>query len=177
MSCRTRASLLAASLCGGALAALCLAAPASADEPSQPPAGGATVAPSEPVAEPYQIPIRTPEEQAAYEAALQKQAERREAWGDYGKSVLNRYGVGFNSLLTFPADPIMDTVKPREEFNKLPLSIVTRYFAGFGTGVLLSMYRAGMGAFDVLFAPLTPMKELSPEPRWMVFPGVEHEAF
>jgi hypothetical protein len=109
---------------------------------------------------------------------------KQNAWSDfgkgfaaYGKSVGNRFLVGVNSLVTFPADPIMDTVKPRDEFKKLPLSAATKYVAGFGTGVLLGTYRAGMGMFDVLMAPLTPMKELSPEPRWMIFPGVEPEGF
>jgi hypothetical protein len=177
MSRRTRARLLAESLAAAGLAALCFAGAAYADEPSDPGAGATTKAPGESAGETRQIPLRTPEEQAAYEADMAKQAETRAAWLDYGKSVLNRYGVGFNSLITFPADPIMDTVKPREEFDKLPLGVVTRYFAGLGTGVLLSMYRAGMGAFDVIFAPLTPMKELSPEPRWIIFPGVEPEGF
>jgi hypothetical protein len=33
-----------------------------------------------------------------------------------------------------------------------------------------------MGAFDLLFAPLTPMKVLSPEPRYMLFPA-QHPEF
>ena len=99
------------------------------------------------------------------------------SFGEYGKSVGNRFLVGVNSLVTFPADPVMDTIKPRDEFNKLPLSAGTKYIAGFGQGLLLGMYRAGMGVFDVVMAPLTPMKELSPEPRWMIFPGVEPEGF
>lgn len=109
---------------------------------------------------------------------------RQNAWSDfgkgfaeYGKSVGNRFLVGINSLVTFPADPVMDTVKPREEFNKLPLAAGTKYIAGFGQGLLLGAYRAGMGVFDVVMAPLTPMKELSPEPRWMIFPGVQPEGF
>src|SRR5262249_45055987 len=102
---------------------------------------------------------------------------KENAWSEYGKSLGNRFLVGVNSLVTFPADPVMDTVKPREEFNKLPLAAGTKYIAGFGQGVLLGAYRAGMGVFDVVMAPLTPMKELSPEPRWMIFPGVEPEGF
>jgi len=171
MSRRTRARLLADSLAAAGLA-LCFAGTALADEPS-PPAGGA--APSEPVGKTYEEPVGQTHQVPMPDEA--KEAEYRAAWLDYGKSVLNRYGVGFNSLLTFPADPIMDFVKPREEFDKLPASMVTKYVAGLGQGVLLSLYRASMGAFDVVFAPLTPMKEMSPEPRWMIFPGVEPEGF
>ena len=172
MSRRTRARLLADSLAAAGLA-LCFAGLAFADEPS-PASGRSAAPPSEPLGEVRQVPVLPPEE---YKAAQEKEAESRAAWLAYGKSVLNRYGVGFNSLLTFPADPIMDFVKPREEFDKLPASMVTKYVAGLGQGVLLSLYRASMGAFDVVFAPLTPMKEMSPEPRWMIFPGVEPEGF
>jgi hypothetical protein len=112
---------------------------------------------------------------AAEEAEESAWAGFGKGLGEYGKSVGNRFLVGLNSLITFPADPVMDTVKPRDEFNKLPLAAGTKYIAGLGTGVLLGAYRAGMGVFDVLMAPLTPMKELSPEPRWMIFPGVEPE--
>lgn len=105
------------------------------------------------------------------------EADAESWWAEYGKSVGNRYMVGLNSLITFPADPVMDTVKPREEFDELPLANYgPKYLAGLGTGVMLSLYRAGTGAFDVVFAPLTPMKVLSPEPRYMLFPA-EHPEF
>jgi hypothetical protein len=112
---------------------------------------------------------------ASGEAAAEEGEEN--AFVTYAKSVGNRYLVGLNSLITWPADPVMDTIEPREEFNKLPLSAGTKYVAGFGQGVLLSIYRLGMGACDVAFAPLTPMKMLSPEPRYMIFPGAHHEEY
>ena len=94
------------------------------------------------------------------------------------RAVGNRYLVGLNSLITFPADPVMDTVKPREEFDELPLAAGTKYVAGFVTGIMLSMYRASMGAFDVIFAPAHADEDaLSPEPRWMIFPGAHHDEF
>jgi len=114
---------------------------------------------------------------AAEEAQESAWSDFGKGFVEYGKSVGNRFLVGVNSLVTFPADPVMDTIKPRDEFNKLPLAAGTKYIAGFGQGVLLGAYRAGMGVFDVVMAPLTPMKELSPEPRWMIFPGVEPEGF
>lgn len=96
---------------------------------------------------------------------------------EWSKAVGNRYMVGANSLITFPADPVMDTVKPREEFEELPLAdFGPKYVAGLGTGVMLGIYRAGTGAFDVLWAPITPMKMLSPEPRYTLLPG-EHPEF
>ena len=114
---------------------------------------------------------------AAEEAKQSAWSDFGKGFAEYGKSVGNRFLVGINSLVTFPADPVMDTVKPRDEFNKLPLAAGTKYIAGFGQGLLLGAYRAGMGVFDVVMAPLTPMKELSPEPRWMIFPGVQPEGF
>jgi hypothetical protein len=148
-----------------ALALLSLAAPALAEDVLVADAdvtdvGGETAAPTE-----EHAPSGTSEEEA------------EAAWLEYFKDVGNRYMVGLNSLITFPADPVMDTVKPREEFDELPLANYgPKYVAGLGTGVMLSMYRAGTGAFDVLFAPLTPMKVLSPEPRYMLFPA-EHPEF
>ena len=105
------------------------------------------------------------------------QEEAENWWTEYGKNVGNRYMVAFNSLITFPADPVMDTVKPREEFEDLPLAdFGPKYVAGLGTGVMLGLYRAGTGAFDVLFGWLPPMKMLSPEPRYTLLPG-EHPEF
>lgn len=99
------------------------------------------------------------------------------ALAEWSKSVGNRYLMGLNSLITFPADPVMSTVQPAEELDELPLAPATRYPVGFVQGTMLSMYRASMGALDLLFAPLTPMKMLSPEPRYMIFPDVTHEEY
>jgi hypothetical protein len=164
MSRRIHAKTLGAALAAGV--ALCLAGSALA-QAQVADAGDVTDVGGEPAGETTEVVQPDPEEEAEY----------RQAWAEYGKSVGNRYLVGLNSLITFPADPVMDTVKPREEFDELPLAAGTKYFAGLGTGIMLSMYRAGMGVFDVLWAPITPMKMMSPEPRWMIFPGVEHDEF
>jgi len=175
MSRRLRSALhasLVATLAAAGLGVGFLASPAQADDTLVADTNVET-APSEHVGKTTEVG----QPDAAEEARQNAWSEFGKSLGEYGKSVGNRFLVGVNSLVTFPADPVMDTVKPREEFNKLPLSAGTKYIAGFGQGVLLGAYRAGMGVFDVVFAPLTPMKELSPEPRWMIFPGVEPEGF
>jgi len=161
---------LAAALAAGSLSLGLLASRALADEAADPAADPETVE-SETVGKTTEVG-KPDEAEQAKESAW---SDFGKSFGEYTKSVGNRYLVGFNSLVTFPADPVMDTIKPRDEFKKLPLSAGTKYIAGFGQGVLLGAYRAGMGIFDVLMAPLTPMKELSPEPRWMIFPGAEPE--
>jgi hypothetical protein len=150
-------TMRAVALAAGLAAALVARAPAYAD-------AGETA--EEVVGETHEVPRPS-----------ERDAEANKEWVEYGKSVGNRYMVGLNSLITFPADPVMDTVKPREEFNELPLAAGTKYIAGLGTGLMLSVYRATMGAFDVLCAPLTPMKMLSPEPRYMIFPNAQHEEY
>lgn len=158
----TRARALGSSLAVAALALLTSGSPARAADSNRRISG-----PGVPTGRTTEVQV--PDEQA--------QEDFTKAWAEYGKSVGNRYLVGLNSLITFPADPVMDTVKPRDEFNKLPLAAGTKYVAGLGTGIMLSIYRASMGAFDVICAPLTPMKMLSPEPRWMIFPWAHHEEF
>jgi len=98
-------------------------------------------------------------------------------WADYGSSVGNRFLLGVNSVVTCPADPVMSTVSPREEFDELPAASVSKRIVGLGQGSLLGVYRVGMGALDVVFSPLTAFKMLSPEPRYLIFPGVEHEEY
>ena len=98
-------------------------------------------------------------------------------WADYGSSVGNRFLMGVNSLATWPADPVMGTVSPREEFDELPAAGVSKRVVGLCQGSLLGAYRVGMGALDVAFSPLTPFVMLSPEPRYLIFPGVEHEEY
>ncbi|HEX5064890.1 MAG TPA: hypothetical protein VFY49_02135 [Myxococcota bacterium] len=147
------------------LASLCLSlTPAAADDVNVAAADTTTVQP---------VPT-APTTEYVRSGSTQEEAEN--AWIEYFKNVGNRYMVGFNSLITFPADPVMDTVKPREEFNGLPgAKYGPKYVAGFGTGVMLSMYRAATGAYDVLWAPVTPMKVLSPEPRYMLLPATHPE--
>ncbi len=102
--------------------------------------------------------------------------EETASWEDYGATVGNRYLMGITSLATFLGDPPMELAYPQKEWDELPLSVVTKRVVGLGQGVLLSTYRAGMGTLDLLFAPLTPMKMLSPEPRWYIF-DIEHDEY
>lgn len=104
-------------------------------------------------------------------------ADFNEWASEYSANVANRFLMGLDSLLTFPADPVMSTVQPRSEFDDLPGAVVTRYPVGFCQGALLSAYRATMGAIDLSFAWLTPLVMLSPAPRYMLFPGVENTQY
>ena len=116
-----------------------------------------------------------PTEEVGFDTSTEEEEEG--AFAEWGKRVGNRYLMGVNSLVTAPADPVMSTVNPPKEFDDLPLGAGTKYPAGFVAGTMLSAYRFGMGTMDLLFAPLTPMKMLSPEPRYMIFPDVTHEEF
>lgn len=149
-----------------ALAVLWLAGPALAED-------------DDVIEEPkVELEVESLEQKAAEAAAEEAEAEETAtAWKEYGSSVGTRYLVALNSLVTFPADPVMGAVTPREEFNELPLAVATKYPVGFLQGSMLSVFRATMGTFDILFAPLTPMKMLSPEPRYMIFPDVEHPEY
>ena len=91
--------------------------------------------------------------------------------------MVNRYKIGLTSFVTFPADPVLSTYEPDEEWEDLPLSVVTKWPVGLVQGTLLGAYRATGGVFDLIFAPVTPMKMTSPEPRWELFEGAEHEEF
>lgn len=103
--------------------------------------------------------------------------EDSSAWSEYRDEIVNRNLMGLNSILTFPADPVMSTIHPDAEFEKLPLGKFVKWPIGLFQGILLMAYRAGNGVLDVAFAEITPMKMLSPEPRYMIFPGVEHEEY
>lgn len=95
----------------------------------------------------------------------------------YRNTVSNRFKIGVNSLATFPADPVMSTVEPRDEFDELPGAKVTKYPVGFLQGVMLMAYRAGMGTLDVVLAPVTPFRMLSPEPRYRLFSDMTHDLY
>jgi len=97
-------------------------------------------------------------------------------FGAYASDVGNRASMGANSLLTFLADPVMSTVKPRAEFDKLPATPVSPYVVGLLQGTLLGAYRATMGTLDLAFSWLTPMRMLSPEPRYNIT-GAEHDRY
>ena len=101
----------------------------------------------------------------------------KNALSGYVGSVGNRLLIGVNSLLTFPADPVVSTLDPLEEFAQLPGGVVSQHFVGLGQGALLGVYRASMGALDIVFSPITPVVMLSPEPRYLLFKGAEHEVY
>jgi hypothetical protein len=103
--------------------------------------------------------------------------EPEKAVANYEENVGYRFLTGLNSVLTFPADPVMSTIHPLEEFDSLPGAVVTRYFLGLGQGTLLGVYRLTTGALDIAFAIFTPFATLSPEPRYRLFEGVEHEEY
>jgi hypothetical protein len=107
----------------------------------------------------------------------EEEEDEPSAFAEYGSEVGNRFLIGLNSLITFPADPVMSAVEPAEEFDELPGATVTRYPAGFLQGSLLMAYRASMGLLDVTLAPVTQMKMLSPEPRYLVFSEAEHDEY
>jgi hypothetical protein len=101
----------------------------------------------------------------------------KNALSGYVGSVGDRLLIGVNSLLTFPADPVVGALDPLEEFAQLPGGVVSQYFVGLGQGALLGAYRASMGALDIAFSPVTPVVMLSPEPRYLLFKGAEHEVY
>lgn len=121
--------------------------------------------PSSRIGPTIQVPAAPPEE------------EEDGAWSEYGAAVRNRYLIGLNSFITFPADPVMSTVSPDEEWDELPLSVVTKYPVGLVQGSMLMALRASMGTLDLVLAPVTPFRMLSPEPRFLLFESAEHEEY
>ena len=87
----------------------------------------------------------------------------------------NRASVGFNGILTAPADPFMFAAGGDETFEELPGAAVTGRFVGFLAGVSQMPYRIGMGAFDIALAWMPALYMQSPEPRWMLLPWAEHD--
>ena len=96
---------------------------------------------------------------------------------EYASTVANRYLIALNSVITFPADPVMSAIQPDEEFDELPLAVVTKWPVGFFQGSMLMIYRAYTGVLDLTFAPITPVMMLSPEPRYLLFPDAEHDEY
>jgi hypothetical protein len=88
---------------------------------------------------------------------------------------VNNLLAGFNGLLTFPADPVMATVDPLEDFDDFWGAPVTPHALGFFQGTFLMLYRATMGALDIAFFPFWVFPTLSPEGRYEVIPGYEIE--
>lgn len=96
---------------------------------------------------------------------------------EYGDAMSNRFLIGVNSLLTFPADPVLGVVTPREEFDELPAAPVSKRVVGLLQGTLLAGYRVGMGTLDMAMCWITSGKMLSPKPQFRVFPGIEHTEY
>jgi hypothetical protein len=83
--------------------------------------------------------------------------------------------MGLNGLLTFPADPIMETIFPPEDFEEFPGNEVLGYPLGFVYGTGLGAYRATTGLIDILLTPLWIVPELSATPRFDVIPFYDLE--
>jgi hypothetical protein len=88
---------------------------------------------------------------------------------------VNNLMAGINGLVTFPADPVMSFIEPPEEMEDMIGAPALPHFVGFFQGVLLSGYRAMMGAFDIVLFPFWVFPTLSPEARINIYPNYEVE--
>ncbi len=95
---------------------------------------------------------------------------------DYLKNSGNRLGVGLNGIVTGVADPFASSVQPPEGFSDLPGGVVIQYPLGLLQGTMLGVWRIIGGGFD-LATFWAPFSLSSPEPRFMLIPGVEHDGF
>jgi hypothetical protein len=119
-------------------------------------------------------------EPAAAESAPEEEAAAEEEGepgfiSNWANHFRHTFLAGVNGVITWPADPVMLTVRPTEEMSSLPGGVVTGPLVGFGAGTLLGLYRLGMGAPDIALAPLSFFPMFSPEPRYQVIPGWEHQ--
>lgn len=105
-------------------------------------------------------------------SAAADMAEFGESLGEYFSSTGSHFLTGLNSVITAPADPVMSVVTPPEEYETLPASVVSARFFGMMQGTIMFAYRTGMGALDMVLAPI-PIAILSPEPRYQPIPGFE----
>jgi hypothetical protein len=95
----------------------------------------------------------------------------------YWSTVGNRLGVATNSLLTWPADPFMAVLRPDQQLEKLPVRVYTMPVVTTTQGLLLSVFRLGTGAVDLVMSPITAMTMMSPEPRFLLIPGITHDEY
>ena len=157
-------------LFGYASAALADEEPAAGDEPAAEEAAPAAPEESaEKAAEPAPAEAAEPEEAAAEEEG---EGSFIANWANH---VRNTFLAGVNGVITWPADPVMLTINPTEEMSSMPGGVVTGPLVGFGAGTLLGLYRLGTGALDMVLAPLSFFPMFSPEPRYQVIPGWEHQ--
>jgi hypothetical protein len=114
------------------------------------------------------------EESEAAESDTEAEEEEEEpGWfSEYGDSVRTRALTGLNGLATAPADPVMAAVEPPKAFAKAGY---LRRPLGFGSGVLLMLYRAFSGVVDLGMAVLPELPVVSPVPRYKLVPGFEHD--
>jgi len=118
-------------------------------------------------------------EEAAGEAEVGEETAAEEPEGSfisrYGDHVRNSFLAGVNGVITWPADPVMLAVEPTEEMRSMPGGVVTGPVVGFFAGTLLGVYRLVTGTMDIALAPLSFFPMFSPEPRYQVIPGWEHQ--
>jgi hypothetical protein len=153
---------------------------AHADDAAAPGAATAEEAASQPEKAAAEEAASPPEEAPSEEAeAAPEEAAAEEAepgfFARYGNDVRNTFLAGVNGLITWPADPVMLAVRPTDEMRSMPGGVVTGPVTGFFAGTLLGIYRLATGALDVTLCPLSFFPMFSPEPRYQVIPGWEHE--
>jgi hypothetical protein len=127
------------------------------------------------------VALAQDEQGAAAAASEEEVAAEEEAAEDepgflaqYGHDVANTFLAGANGLITWPADPVMLTVRPTDEMLDMPGGVVTGRMTGFFAGTLQGVYRLVTGVFDIALCPLSFFPMFSPEPRYQVIPGWEH---
>jgi hypothetical protein len=129
-------------------------------------------------AEPQEAPAEASEaeESAPEEAAGDEEAAEGNFLSRYGNHVRNTFLAGTNGIITWPADPVALTMNPTDEMRSMPGGVVTGPVTGFFAGSLLGIYRLVTGVLDIGLAPLSFFPMFSPEPRYQVIPGWEHQA-
>jgi hypothetical protein len=135
----------------------------------------AAAAPEEAAEEPAAEEQATEEKAPAEEPAAEEEEAEEGFFSRWGNHVRNTFLAGVNGVITWPADPVMLAVEPTEEMRDMPGGVVTGPVVGFFAGTLLGAYRLGTGALDMVLCPLSFFPMFSPEPRYQVIPGWEHQ--
>jgi hypothetical protein len=86
---------------------------------------------------------------------------------------LNNLGAAVNSILTFPADPVLHVYEPPEQLSDMPGFPVTGRICGLFSGTLQGAYRALAGVTDLVTFPLWVVPLMSPPPHIVIVPNVE----
>lgn len=82
---------------------------------------------------------------------------------------LDNLQAGISNVVQAPAEPVMMYVQLPEEFEELPGHPVSSYILALPVGVVSTVYKVVMGAFDIAFTPFWVLPVMSPEPRWEWF--------